>query len=136
MVIAARGTSDNAARYAKYLLGAANGLLVGLATPSLFTIYQQPPRFGNALVLGISQSGKSPDIVSVVAEGELRTQPGKFTLSGEGLVVGRDSADAVSEEYKPPFEFTGGAIKNVTVNVSGEHYVDLELEALAMMKRD
>jgi glucosamine--fructose-6-phosphate aminotransferase (isomerizing) len=69
VVIAARGTSDNAARYAKYLLGAANGLLVGLATPSLFTIYQQPPSLGNALVLGISQSGKSPDIVSVLAEG-------------------------------------------------------------------
>jgi glutamine---fructose-6-phosphate transaminase (isomerizing) len=68
VVIAARGTSDNAARYAQYLLGAANALPVGLAAPSLFTIYQQPPRFGNALVLGISQSGKSPDIVSVVAE--------------------------------------------------------------------
>ena len=68
VVIAARGTSDNAARYAQYLLGAANGLVVGLATPSLFTIYQAPPRFGNALVLGISQSGKSPDIVSVLAE--------------------------------------------------------------------
>lgn len=66
--IAARGTSDNAARYAQYLLGAANSLPVGLATPSLFSIYGRPPRFGNALVLGISQSGKSPDIVSVVAE--------------------------------------------------------------------
>lgn len=70
VVIAARGTSDNAARYAKYLLGAANGMVVGLATPSLFTIYKEPPRFGNALVLGISQSGKSPDIVSVVAEAQ------------------------------------------------------------------
>ncbi len=68
VVIAARGTSDNAARYAKYLLGAFNGLPVGLATPSLFTVYQQPPRFQNALVIGISQSGKSPDIVSVLAE--------------------------------------------------------------------
>ena len=68
VVIAARGTSDNAARYAKYLLGARNRLSVGLATPSLFSIYKQPPRFGNALVLGISQSGKSPDIVSVLAE--------------------------------------------------------------------
>ena len=67
VVIAARGTSDNAARYAQYLLGAANNLVVGLATPSLFTIYREPPDFGNALVLGISQSGKSPDIVSVVA---------------------------------------------------------------------
>lgn len=68
VVIAARGTSDNAARYAKYLLGAHNKLVVGLATPSLFSIYESPPIFGNALVIGISQSGKSPDIVSVVAE--------------------------------------------------------------------
>ena len=68
VMIAARGTSDNAARYAKYLFGAHNRLPVALATPSLFTIYQQPPLFGNALVLGISQSGKSPDIVSVLAE--------------------------------------------------------------------
>ena len=70
VVIAARGTSDNAARYAQYLLAAANGLVVGLATPSLFTIFKAPPQFGNLLVLGISQSGKSPDIVSVVAEGK------------------------------------------------------------------
>ncbi len=68
VVIAARGTSDNAARYAQYLLGACNRLPVGLAAPSLFSIYDAPPRFGNALVLGISQSGKSPDIVSVLAE--------------------------------------------------------------------
>jgi glucosamine--fructose-6-phosphate aminotransferase (isomerizing) len=68
VVIAGRGTSDNAARYAQYLLGACNRLFVGLAAPSLFTIYDAPPRFGNALVLGISQSGKSPDIVSVLAE--------------------------------------------------------------------
>ena len=68
LVIAARGTSDNAARYAQYLLGAVNGLPVGLATPSLYTVYKQPPRFSNTLVLGISQSGKSPDIVSVLDE--------------------------------------------------------------------
>ena len=69
VVIAARGSSDNTARYANYLLGAANGLVVALATPSLFTLYRQPPRLQEALVLGISQSGKSPDIVAVVAEG-------------------------------------------------------------------
>ena len=67
-VIAARGTSDNAGRYAQYLFGAANGLTVGLATPSLHTIYGRPPRYDDALVIGISQSGKSPDIVSVIAE--------------------------------------------------------------------
>ena len=68
VIIAARGTSDNAARYAKYVLGAINGLTVGLAAPSLFSIYKKPPQFGNALVLGISQSGKSPDVVAVLAE--------------------------------------------------------------------
>ena len=68
VVIAARGTSDNAGRYAKYVLGAFNRLPVSLATPSLFTHYQTPPRFGRALVLGISQSGQSPDIVAVLAE--------------------------------------------------------------------
>jgi glutamine---fructose-6-phosphate transaminase (isomerizing) len=68
VVIAARGTSDNAARYAQYLLGIRNRLFVGLAAPSLFTIYDAPSKFGNSLVLGVSQSGKSPDIVSVLAE--------------------------------------------------------------------
>lgn len=66
--VAARGTSDNAGRYAQYLLGAVNQLPVGLATPSLYSIYQRPPKFQDALVIGISQSGKSPDMVSVVAE--------------------------------------------------------------------
>ncbi len=69
IVIAARGTSDNAARYGQYLFGAANRLPVALATPSLYTRYAQPPQIGGALVLAISQSGQSPDIVAVVAEG-------------------------------------------------------------------
>jgi glutamine---fructose-6-phosphate transaminase (isomerizing) len=68
--LAARGTSDNAGRYANYLLGAQNGLPLALATPSLFTYYNQPPILKNALVVGISQSGQSPDIVSVLEEGK------------------------------------------------------------------
>lgn len=66
--IAARGTSDNAGRYAQYLLGARNRMVVTLATPSLFTIYRQVPDLTNTLVIGISQSGKSPDIVAVLEE--------------------------------------------------------------------
>src|SRR5688500_11458203 len=58
VVIAARGTSDNAARYGQYLLGAKNRLSVGLAAASLFTRYEAPPRLDGALVLGISQSGQ------------------------------------------------------------------------------
>ena len=73
--IAARGTSDNAARYASYLWGAMNQLPVTLATPSLFSLYQQPPQLRGALVIGISQSGQSPDIVNVVAEGKRQGNP-------------------------------------------------------------
>lgn len=67
--LAARGTSDNAGRYANYLWGAHNGIPIALATPSLFTYYQSPPRLKGALVVGVSQSGQSPDIVSVLEEG-------------------------------------------------------------------
>ena len=76
--LAARGTSDNAGRYANYLLGAMNGLPLALATPSLFTYYNRPPKLKNALVVGISQSGASPDIVAVLEEGE---RQGCLTLS-------------------------------------------------------
>ena len=68
VVIAARGTSDNAARYAQYVLGAFNQLSVALAVPSLFTLYGAPPRLGRALTIGISQSGQSPDVVAVLTE--------------------------------------------------------------------
>ncbi len=68
VLIAARGTSDNAARYAQYLFGAHNRLGVGLAVPSLYTIYDAPPTASRALVIGISQSGQSPDVIAVIEE--------------------------------------------------------------------
>jgi glucosamine--fructose-6-phosphate aminotransferase (isomerizing) len=68
VMIAARGSSDNAGVYAKYLFQAYNGLLVAMATPSLFTFYHTPPRLAGVFVLGISQSGQSEDIVEVLAE--------------------------------------------------------------------
>jgi glucosamine--fructose-6-phosphate aminotransferase (isomerizing) len=73
--LAARGTSDNAGLYAKYLFGGYNRLPVALATPSLFSIYGMPPALQNGLVVGISQSGQSPDIVSVLAEGKRQGAP-------------------------------------------------------------
>ena len=75
IVIAARGTSDNAARYAQYVLGAFNHIQVALATPSLFTIYNSPPDLSDALVVGISQSGQSPDIVAVLEEARKQNRP-------------------------------------------------------------
>jgi len=94
VVIAARGTSDNAARYAKYLLGVHNGMQVALATPSLFTMYKQPPRMEGALVIAISQSGQSPDIVSVISEGKRQGRPTVAITNEIGSPLSR-AADSV-----------------------------------------
>ncbi|SDK91956.1 arylsulfatase [Nocardioides sp. YR527] len=72
----------------------------------------------------------------IVATGKMRAQVGKFTLCGDGLCVGFDSADAVSRSYRAPFTFTGGKILGVAVDVSDESYLDLETEALAALARD
>src|SRR6185436_18206361 len=74
-LIAARGTSDHAATYAKYAWSALAGYPVALATPSLYTLYGAPPRMEQALVVGVSQSGQSPDIVAVVEEGRRQGRP-------------------------------------------------------------
>lgn len=66
-LIAARGTSGHAGLYAQYLWGIHNRLTVAAAAPSLITAYASPPDLRAALVVGISQSGQSPDIVQTVA---------------------------------------------------------------------
>lgn len=75
VVIAARGTSDNAARYAKYVWGSRLGLPVTLAAPSLYTRYGQPPQLAGAAVVGISQSGQSPDLIAVLDEAKRQGRP-------------------------------------------------------------
>src|SRR4029078_9316894 len=68
VLIAARGTSDHAAIYAQYLFGIKLGMPVGLATPSILSVYGAELRLARTLVIGISQSGASPDIVGVLEE--------------------------------------------------------------------
>ena len=75
VVIAARGTSDHAAIYAQYVLGVRHGLSVGLGTPSVISLYGAEPRLDRSLVMGISQSGASPDIVGVVEAGPAAGRP-------------------------------------------------------------
>jgi hypothetical protein len=70
-----------------------------------------------------------------VSEGPMKTQPGKFTLSGDGLCVGFDSGDAVSEGYQTPGTFTGGTIMGVGVTVEEVQYEDLEAEAKRALLR-
>jgi glutamine---fructose-6-phosphate transaminase (isomerizing) len=75
VVVAARGSSDHAAIYAQYVFGVRLRLPVALATPSLLSIYGVEPRFDRSLVIGISQSGRSPDIVGVVAAARRQGAP-------------------------------------------------------------
>ncbi len=92
VLVAARGTSDHAATYAQYVFGARAGLPVGLATPSLSSLYGLGPRVGDALVIGMSQSGRSPDIVAVLDDAR---RQGALTLAitndpGSPLAVAAD----------------------------------------------
>jgi arylsulfatase len=73
-----------------------------------------------------------------VGEGRIKTQPGRFAIAGEGLGVGSDSGEPVTDDYPGtrPWRFTGGTIRRVAIDVSGEPYVELEREAVAMLARE
>jgi arylsulfatase len=73
-----------------------------------------------------------------VGEDQIKTQPGKFMIAGEGLCIGRDGGAGVTDDYPgvQPWRFTGGTLRRVAVDVSGEQYLDLEREAQAMLMRE
>src|SRR6184192_3033314 len=75
LLIVSRGSSSNVARYMQYLFGTFNRLPVAFATPSLYTVYDAPPDLGPAAVIGISQSGASPDVVAVLDEARRQGRP-------------------------------------------------------------
>jgi glucosamine--fructose-6-phosphate aminotransferase (isomerizing) len=93
ITIAARGTSDNAARYAQYLFGSKAGLQVALSAPSLHTLYEAPPNLGRALVIGISQSGRAEDVRRVLTDAKAQ---GALTLS---ITNNAESPMATSADY-------------------------------------
>jgi glucosamine--fructose-6-phosphate aminotransferase (isomerizing) len=110
-LIAARGSSDNAARYAKYLFGARHRLAVGLAAPALYTMYGASPDVSDALVIGVSQSGESPDVVAVVEDAArqgaltvaLTNEPGSPLARAAAMCLalgaGEERAVAASKTY-------------------------------------
>lgn len=77
-VLTARGSSDNASIYGKYLLEGRAGMPTALAAPSLYTLYSTPPRLRDALVVGVSQSGAAADVIAVLEEGR---RQGAVTLA-------------------------------------------------------
>lgn len=91
---------------------------------------------------GAGEHGESLGTTTLYVDGEavdsgpMRAQIGKFTLSGDGLCVGYDSADPVSRAYPAHFAFRGGRLLGVAVDVSDEQFLDLEREAAAALARE
>ena len=73
-----------------------------------------------------------------VGQGRIMTQPGKFSIAGEGLNVGKDGSEPVTDDYpgQAPWPFTGGTIHRAVVDVSGQPFVDLAAEARMAFMRD
>src|SRR3954469_24837808 len=68
IVLVARGSSDNAAVYGRYLFEICNRHLTSLAAPSSLTLYGTGPRLDDTVVVGVSQSGQGEDVVAYVRE--------------------------------------------------------------------
>ncbi len=111
VVLAARGTSDNAAQFGRYLLEITTGIPVSLAAPSIFTLYQSGMNFEDALVVAISQSGESTDTNLVLQRARERgsltvgiTNEPDSTLAGLAEHVflvraGREKSVAATKTY-------------------------------------
>jgi len=111
ILLVARGSSDNAALYGRYLLEVTTGIPVSLAAPSIFTLYKAKMRLNRALVIGVSQSGEGDDINQVLenarAGGALTlgiTNEGESTMSkivDETLLIhaGRERSVAATKTY-------------------------------------
>lgn len=119
--IAARGTSDNAARYAQYLFGIHANMPVALATPSVHTLYGSAPKLGKALVIGISQSGRAEDVAQVLTDA--RGQ-GALTLS-----ITNDSESLVAQAAEHHIPILAGE----EISVAATKTYTAQLLAVAML---
>jgi glucosamine--fructose-6-phosphate aminotransferase (isomerizing) len=93
IILVARGSSDNAALYGRYLLEVTTGIPVSLAAPSVFTLYNAKMRLNRAVVIGVSQSGEGDDINYVL---ESTKRNGAYTL-GITNEAGSSMASIVDE---------------------------------------
>ncbi|MDE2182927.1 MAG: SIS domain-containing protein [Alphaproteobacteria bacterium] len=110
VVTAARGSSDNAATYAKYLIETKLGVLTSSAAPSVSSVYSAPAHLNDVVYLAISQSGRSPDILASV---EAAKRAGAFTV---GLVNTVDSP--LAEKVDEVLPLHAGAERSVAATKS------------------
>jgi glutamine---fructose-6-phosphate transaminase (isomerizing) len=139
VLIAARGTSDNAARYAQHVFGRFLRLPVALATPSLSTLYGAGPRLERTLVLGISQSGESPDVCAVIEDAREQGQPtvaltnapnSPLARAAESTIdigAGAERSVAATKTYTASL----AAIAALTVELCDDRALRADLESIA-----
>jgi glutamine---fructose-6-phosphate transaminase (isomerizing) len=87
VVLVARGSSDNAAVYGRYLLEVCNRRLTSLAAPSGLTLYGRGPRLDQTVVIGISQSGQGEDVIAYVREARAQGAPTVAIVNDEGSLL-------------------------------------------------
>jgi glucosamine--fructose-6-phosphate aminotransferase (isomerizing) len=104
-VLAARGTSDNAAIYAKYLFEVLLGIPTTLASPSTFTLYEGRMNLDNVLVVGISQSGESKDILETLS----RTR----NLGASTLAITNDGGSSLARDAEIHLSLHAGKEQSV-----------------------
>jgi glucosamine--fructose-6-phosphate aminotransferase (isomerizing) len=143
VVIAARGTSDNAARYAQYLFGAKAGLSVGLSAPSLHTLYETPPNMARALVIGISQSGQAEDVRRVITDANTQgaltvsiTNDDNSPLAHEAqyhisLMAGEEISIAATKTYTAQLTAIASLVTELTANTEMRATLDALPSAVA-----
>jgi glucosamine--fructose-6-phosphate aminotransferase (isomerizing) len=139
VLIAARGTSDNAARYAQHVFGRFLRLPVALATPSLSTLYGASPRLERTLVIGISQSGESPDVCAVIEDAREQGQPtvaltnapgSPLALAAETTIdigAGEERSVAATKTYTASL----AAIAALSAELCGEGAMWADLDSIA-----
>ncbi|HEV2634942.1 MAG TPA: arylsulfatase [Actinocrinis sp.] len=131
---------DRRLRYVNNFVGSVEQLVVG----------DQDIPTGQNIILSASfdKEGMRPDAAygtltvyhaeHKVGSAPIRTQLGAFAIAGSGVYVGRHGGEPVTDDFpgSAPYTFIGGTIRQVTVNVSGTPYVDLEREAALMLMRE
>ncbi len=134
VLIAARGTSDNAARYAQHVFGRFLRLPVILATPSLTTLYGGGPHLHRTLVIGISQSGQSPDVCAVVEEAREQGQLTVALTNVPGSPLAR--AAQVTIDIDAGAERSVAATKTYTASLAAVAALAAELSGELSLRRD
>lgn len=126
VVLAARGSSDNAARYAQYLFAVRNGLHTSLATPSVITRHGARPELTGALVIAISQSGASPDIAAVLAAASTQGAPTLAITNDPSSPLALAADDCIAIDVGP--ERSIAATKTYTASLAALAMLSLALD--------